>query len=487
MRRLCLLGLALAAGCSDALEQTSSAGQVIAVVNSADNTVSFVSANDLSVRTVALQTPAGRGTTAAGRGSTVLVPLGPADSVALLNNAGLCTTGACVRPVVLCPLTKGSGAMGVAIQDDSIAWVANPKSNRATRINYRTGDTSTIPVGITPQAVAITRRTLYVVNANLNGSAPAGPSSISWMPLLPVVPNVLPTISLTGTNAQFAVVGEDSLLYVVDRGSPGARDGKLSIVDPVTNNEVVVINGLGELPGPAVFHPSGRLLVASEQEGILEINTLTRTVVLGPGRGIKPGGHGVAALALDQGGRIYALDRGDCTSAGVVHVLSAPPDYGEVRAVSVGVCPSATARAEVMLKMAPPAPLPLAYDTLTGALDALAVAPPDAIDAAGVRGMWLLLGVLGFEPSLTTCVRDGAAIADGTDPVAFSVAEGGVACSNCTPSPPLSRLPRQAYRDLLALNDARADLPRLDAPHAAAHRRLVARFVRHHFGENGAP
>src|SRR5438034_991829 len=141
---------------------------------------------------------------------------------------------------------------------------------------------------------------------------------------------------------------------------------------------------------------------------------------------------------------------------------------------------------EVMLKMAPPAPLPLAYDTLTGALDALAVAPPDAIDAAGVRGMWLLLGVLGFEPSLATCVRDGAAIVDGTDPVAFSVADGGVACSNCTPSPPLSRLPRQAYRDLLALNDARADLPRLDAPHAAAHRRLVPRFLPPHFPETGA-
>src|SRR5438445_12287941 len=73
MRRLCLLGLALAAACSDALEQTSSAGQVIAIVNSADNSVSFVSAKDLSVRTVDLQTPAGQGTTAAGRGKTVVV------------------------------------------------------------------------------------------------------------------------------------------------------------------------------------------------------------------------------------------------------------------------------------------------------------------------------------------------------------------------------------------------------------------------------
>ena len=99
---------------------------------------------------------------------------------------------------------------------------------------------------------------------------------------------------------------------------------------------------------------------------------------------------------------------------------------------------------------------------------------------------WLLLGVLGFEPSLGTCVRDGTAIdPDGTDPVCFSVAEGGVACSNCAPAPPLTRLPRQAYRDLLVLNDAAAELPRLDAPHAAAHRRLVARFVRHHFGEAG--
>src|SRR5213594_2138123 len=138
-------------------------------------------------------------------------------------------------------------------------------------------------------------------------------------------------------------------------------------------------------------------------------------------------------------------------------------------AAEVGRFAGATALAEVMLKMAPPAPLPAAYDTLTSALDALASASPEAIDVAAVRGIWLLLGVLGFEPSLVACVRDGTAIAsDGQDPV------------------PFTRLPRQAYRDLLALTDAREELPRLDAQHAAAHRRLVARFVRHHFGETGA-
>ena len=113
-----LVAVALAAaGCSDALEQTSSSGQVIAVVNS-NHTVSFVAAADLSVRTVDLQA-GGAAITAAGRGSTVLVPLGSADSVAVINNAGLCTTGLCVRPVVVLPLARGSGATGVVIQDDS--------------------------------------------------------------------------------------------------------------------------------------------------------------------------------------------------------------------------------------------------------------------------------------------------------------------------------------------------------------------------------
>src|SRR5437870_11758828 len=119
MRRLCLLGLALAAGCSDALEQTSSAGQVIAVVNSADNTVSFVSATDFSVRPVGLLSTTGIPTTAAGRGPTVIVPLGPADSVAVVRNAGLCT-GLRVNRVRVLPLASRSGATGRAIQDESI-------------------------------------------------------------------------------------------------------------------------------------------------------------------------------------------------------------------------------------------------------------------------------------------------------------------------------------------------------------------------------
>src|SRR6266576_4063860 len=49
MRRIAFLALTLATGCSDALEKTSSAGQVIGVINVSD--LSLVSATDFSVTT----------------------------------------------------------------------------------------------------------------------------------------------------------------------------------------------------------------------------------------------------------------------------------------------------------------------------------------------------------------------------------------------------------------------------------------------------
>jgi len=151
---------------------------------------------------------------------------------------------------------------------------------------------------------------------------------------------------------------------------------------------------------------------------------------------------------------------------------------------------AAAVLAELMVRMAPPAPLPHAYDTLTGGLDALIDAPQGDVDGTGLRAVWTLLGVLGFEPALRHCVRDGAEVGtDAAAPVAFSTAEGGVLCESCLKAQPavtLTRLPVQAWRDLCALLDAGARLPPLDLPHAAAHRRLAARFVRHHTDHSGS-
>jgi DNA repair protein RecO (recombination protein O) len=150
---------------------------------------------------------------------------------------------------------------------------------------------------------------------------------------------------------------------------------------------------------------------------------------------------------------------------------------------------AAATLAELMVRMAPPAPLPSAYDTLIGGLDALIQAEPDDVDGTGLRVVWRLLGVLGFAPALRQCVRDGTAVGGDEAPVAFSTAEGGVLCETCLRAQSavaLTRLPHQAWRDLCDLLDPQAVLPRLDAPHVAAHLRLAARFIRHHFDHSGA-
>ncbi|PYO41821.1 MAG: hypothetical protein DMD33_12575 [Gemmatimonadetes bacterium] len=343
-RVVVLVGMALGVNaCSDALEQTTSAGQVIGVVNSSDRTLSLIAASDFSVSTRTWQSATATPGTIDGRGSVFLVPLGRADAVAVDRLPLPCGPGAlCANPDYVLPLATGSGATGVAIQDDSIAWVANPNLNTVTRINYLNGDTASVTVGVHPQAVAIVGARVFVVNGNLVGSSPAGPSWITSFDCCGVrTPDSIP---LTGMNGRFAVIGDDSLLYVVTSGHTGEADGKLSIVDPVSRTEVAVLNGLGESPGAAAFHPAGgRLLIASLAEGILEVNTTVRSITRGPGNGVKPGDHGVSGLAIDLRGRVYAVDPGSCAATGTVHVLTAPPGYREIQTVAVGVCPATAA------------------------------------------------------------------------------------------------------------------------------------------------
>jgi len=146
----------------------------------------------------------------------------------------------------------------------------------------------------------------------------------------------------------------------------------------------------------------------------------------------------------------------------------------------------ATALAEVMLKSAPPSAVPAAYETLVDGLDGLVSAAAADVDAAAIRALWRLLGVLGFEAALTACVRDGTPLdPQPTTPVPFSAAEGGAFCPSCAPAQAPTQLPPQAYRDLVIMGAGDGPLPPLDASHAAAHRRLVVRFARHHLAAPG--
>jgi hypothetical protein len=339
MQRATVLGLLALAACSDALEQATSAGQVVVSVNTVSGTLSLVSVDDRTVSSLAVPPDGSAPRSLAVLGSRLVAPAGDSATLAVFDFSNGTPPGVVTRPL---PGTSGTG--GVAFQNDSVAWVANPARNTVTRVNLQTGDTMSTTVGVYPRAVVVTGGFVYVVNANVVSGTPAGPSWITVLAANAGAPPAVDSIPLTGTNAGDATLGADSLLYVVDAGTPGKADGRLSIVDPVRGVELVVVNGLGESPGAAVYHPSGRLLIASLTAGVLEVNTATRTLSRGPSNSIVPkGASGVAALTLDQAGRVYAFDPGDCSAPGALHILSPPPDYDDVRQIPVGICPQAAA------------------------------------------------------------------------------------------------------------------------------------------------
>jgi len=337
-----VLAALVSAACSDALEQDTTAGQVIVVADSSTNGLSIISASRFTATGVS-----GGGEPFAGplrmtaRDSFVFLTVGTGDSLVMLH----LVAGGGTAPSHFYGLGAGSRGVGsIAVQSVGLTWqmwVPLSGTNRVMRATWPVIDTASFATGPHPMAAAIVGGTLFVVNANAVNDSPAGPSSLTWLSI--ASPTTGGTIPLTGTNGQFITPGADGLLYVVMRGAAGGADGRLSVVEPVAKVELAVINGLGELPGAAVYHASGRLLIASAGAGILELNTLTRTLDRGPGQGIRPGTDGVAALALDQRGRVYAVSA-SC-GPGTVRVLTAPPTYATLRTVTVGSCVRAAAAA----------------------------------------------------------------------------------------------------------------------------------------------
>ena len=143
---------------------------------------------------------------------------------------------------------------------------------------------------------------------------------------------------------------------------------------------------------------------------------------------------------------------------------------------------AACALGEVMLRFAPPDPHPESFDLLRHALEELEVVHRSSLEALGYRLLWQMVSVLDFEPSLDACVIDGTPLPQ-IGPLPFSTREGGALCPLCAAQHGATQLPEQARADLEALMDPDIALPVLDGKHGAAHRRLLARYIRYHLGE----
>lgn len=329
-----LLGL-LAAGCAATTPSPPTPEEHLVVLNAGDPSLTILPLSSLtSPVTIHLGPIGGTPSGLAARGAQGLVTTGAGNTVALVD------LGA-PQSVLVFGLAAGGGAAGAAFVNDSIAYIATPLNNRVIRLNIRRGDTTSLAVGQTPTAIAVTRGRVFVTNANL-GQECAGPAPCvlgpSWLSVIdPDREVVVDSIALPGPgNALSITVGGDGLLYVISAGPGGVESGRLSIVDPVLRQEVGSFSGFGALPGQVASDGRDRLFVTSVEQGLMEFNTRTRRLVRGAGAGI-PLQTGMDA-AVGNDGLVYAVESGGCAPGVKGRVRIFRPDLTEARIIPVGVC-----------------------------------------------------------------------------------------------------------------------------------------------------
>jgi DNA repair protein RecO (recombination protein O) len=143
---------------------------------------------------------------------------------------------------------------------------------------------------------------------------------------------------------------------------------------------------------------------------------------------------------------------------------------------------AAAAFAEIVMRCCPAEPHPEVFELATQALEQLETCDGSALDIVALGAMWAAVRTLGFAPRSDACARDGRALPIGA--VTFSVTEGGYLCQRCARGVEATRLTaadREALEHLVA-GDLHA-VASLSPKHAAAHRRLLARFVERHMAE----
>lgn len=339
--RLALLLVVAGLACAEASAPLPPPEEVLLVVNQAPAALTLI---PVAAPTAGVAIALGAGADPTGvsaRDGWAVVPTGAGDAVAVIDLVSRIV----VRTVHLAP---GSGATGSAIVDDSIAYVGNPGLQTVTRVNYLTGDTASVAVGVSPQGLEFTRGKVFVLNGNLVGGVPAGPS---WVSVVDPVTNHLATgvdsILMPGPgNARATAVAQDGVLYVMNTGpDDGITAGRLSLIDPVGRSELGSFGGFGAGPGGVATDGADRLYVSSPDEGLMVFDLVSRQVLRGAGNGV--GIPGNSAVAVDSDDRVYAVEQGPCdgSTEGSVHILRR--NLSEIRAVPAGSCAVAALITEI--------------------------------------------------------------------------------------------------------------------------------------------
>ena len=304
-----------------------------AVVNSVSATVSiFPLSEPDSVRTVALD-PLASATTIAVRDYIALVPLGLYPAVAVID----LEEGVVIDEIAL---PANSGATGVAIVNDSLAFVANPMLNSVTPVLYRKGIAlDAIPVGTYPTGLLALGDRVYVVEANLVAFTPAGPSTISVIDTRTL--QVTDDFALSGRNAADAATN-GAHVFVVNAGDfdQDSMNASLSIVDVGGSEESSHHPGFGSFASEVEVALSGVVVVSSHTYGLALFDPEFDEFIVEPGAGFGASGANVLGFGLDSSQRLWVIDARDCASPGRVVRVNAV-DGVAVAEATVEWCPDA--------------------------------------------------------------------------------------------------------------------------------------------------
>ncbi len=239
------------------------------------------------------------------RGSRVVVPLGNAASVALIDPANVRVDRFFLFP--------GGNATGSAFVDDQTVLVANQADDYVGRFRIdQSGDQigDSVSVAATPTSITLHDGRAFVVSSNLDEDfQPLGDGVVTALD--PETMQVEGTVPTGGTNPQFGAFGPDGMLYVVNTAD-FASPGSLAIIDPETMERVDVIDGMGVGPGQIWIGEDGRAYISGFFFGTLVWDTESREFIRGPDNPVcaplEDGScRGAFDAEVDDSGRLYQV------------------------------------------------------------------------------------------------------------------------------------------------------------------------------------
>ncbi|MGH7636275.1 MAG: DNA repair protein RecO [Gemmatimonadaceae bacterium] len=125
------------------------------------------------------------------------------------------------------------------------------------------------------------------------------------------------------------------------------------------------------------------------------------------------------------------------------------------------------------------------FDSVVGALDALATRGGRDARGATLAGAWQIVGALGFGPALGDCAECDRPLAD-DDTALFSHTAGGVVCPRCASLAAGGRKLPVTARAAIARWMSGADVAPLSDAEVRAHQRLLREFLSYHLHDVNA-